>query len=110
MNLFKLNPFSKSLTKGQKEKLKNQYSVLAFAIMVIVVAYMMISDPSISEEADGRYKMVQYSQLISESRIKMLAERHCSELGLELSAYEIKKKISSGRHPASRYYHYFSCR
>ena len=113
MRILKLIITYRSLPESEKEKIKNQLSIVVFGFMVIFVAYIMVADPSIKEKPDGRYLMIQYSQLISEERIMNLAKQHCFEMGLALSDYEIKKKIGGGGgagNAASRYYHYFSCR
>ena len=111
MRILKLIITYRSLPESEKEKIKNQLSIVVFGFMVVFVAYIMVADPSIKEKPDGRFLMIQYSQLISEERIMNLAEQHCFEIGLALSDYEIKKKIGGGAgNAASRYYHYFSCR
>ena len=103
----------RSLPKSEKEKIKSQLSIVVFGFMVVFVAYIMVADPSIKEQSDGRFLMTQYSQLISEERIMNLAKQHCFEMGLALTDYEIKKDIGGGGgagNAASRYYHYFSCK
>ena len=112
MKLLKMIIAYRSMPNSEKEKIKNGLSIAAFFLMAVFVAYIMVADPSIKEKPDGRFLMIQYSQLISEERIMKLAKQHCFEMGLALSDYEIKEKIGGGGGPggaASRYYHYFSC-
>ena len=113
MRLLRMISAYRSMPNSKKQKIKDQLSIVVFGFMVVFVAYIMVADPSIEEEPDGRFLMTQYSQLISEDRLMNLAKQHCFEMGLALSDYEIQKKIGSGggvRNAASRYYHYFSCK